>query len=339
MSKTKITIPSIYSISSYLKKENLLPIYFFCGEDIHTIENAVKSVEKFVTPLLASDFDKETISAEKNQNISEILDLASQFPFGGGKKLIVLKNFEKIEDKKPFTAYVKDPPEFTVLVVTQNGKLKETQKEPYAALFASKYIFEARKLKGEELVNWLVRLAKKEGMKLDHDLAQAIVDIVGDDKSLLEMHMQKFSNYLDKDTEITFELIKKMISSTKEYSIFDLQDALGKGDKAKSLVIAFNLLESGNEPVYIFSMLSRFISTVAQSLELSKMNISDNDAAKYAGVSYYYYINCKKARYFLNDKKLLAASRALYQADLTLKTTSMDSKSLIAILVGQMLAK
>lgn len=338
MSKFKTNIPSIYSISSYLKKDNLLPVYFFCGEDFYTIDNAVLSVEKVVAPMLSSDFDRETISIDKGQNLSDVLDLASQFPFGGGKKLIVVKGFEKFSDKKPLASYVSDPPEFSVLVIAQYGKISNSRSEPYASLLKADYIFEARKLKGAELVQWLVRQAKKQGVKLDSDLAQAMIEIVGDDKSLLEMHLQKFFDYLGDGKEVTFDLIKKMVSTTKEFSIFDLQEALGKGDKARSMEIAYNLLNSGNDPVYILTMLSRFISTVAQSFELARMNLADKDAAAKAGVSFYYYINCKKARFFMNDKHLLNASRALFETDLTLKTSAVENKSLITILITKMLA-
>ncbi|MFC2133516.1 DNA polymerase III subunit delta [Bacteroidota bacterium] len=337
MAKGKISLPSIYTLSEYLKEDNLLPVYFFCGEDIFTIDNAVESVQKVVEPLLGSDFDRETISADKNQNITDVLDLASQFPFGGRKKLIVLKNFERINDKKSIAGYVKDPPEFTIFVITQNGNIADTKKEPYVSLIKRKFIFEARKLKGTELVQWLMRLAKKQGVKIDSDVAQALIDIVGEDKSLLEMQIQKLFDYLGRDKKVTFDLIKKMVAATKEYSIFDLQDALGKGDKAKSVEIVFNLMESGKEPVYIFTMLSRFITTIAQSLELSRMNMSDYDAAKKAGVSYYYYINCKKTNYFLNERRLLNASRALYEGDLTLKTSSIEAKTLLSIVIGRML--
>ena len=94
MAKAKSNIPSIYDIAPYLKEEKLLPIYFFIGSDGFTIDAAVQAVTKAVDPLLSSDFDKETINPEKNQNISGLIDIASAFPFGSGKKLIIVKNFE-----------------------------------------------------------------------------------------------------------------------------------------------------------------------------------------------------------------------------------------------------
>jgi DNA polymerase III delta subunit len=65
--------------------------------------------------LLLSEFDKETIYSE-DRSINDILSLASSFPFGSEKKLIIVKEAEKIKDKKPLKDYAASPAEFTVLL-------------------------------------------------------------------------------------------------------------------------------------------------------------------------------------------------------------------------------
>src|SRR3989339_144432 len=130
----KKELPSITEIAKFLSKENLLPIYFLCGEDKYTLDLAVETLDKAVTPHLLSDFDKEILSAEKNLSLTQVLDLAYSFPFGGGKKLIILKNFEKFSDKKELTSYVNNPSEFTVLIIIQFGKISDVSKEPYSNL-------------------------------------------------------------------------------------------------------------------------------------------------------------------------------------------------------------
>ena len=77
---------------SELKNEKLKQIYFLFGEDHFTINNAIKNISKLVEPLLTSDFDYETISAEKKASLSDLLDLAYTFPFGSDKKLLIVKN-------------------------------------------------------------------------------------------------------------------------------------------------------------------------------------------------------------------------------------------------------
>jgi DNA polymerase-3 subunit delta len=333
----KIQIPSITEVSKFLTKEKFLPIYFICGEDQYTIDLALDAIEKAVTPFVLSDFDKEEISAEKNQSLTQVLDLAFSFPFGGGKKLFIIKNFEKFSDKKELVGFIKNPPEFTILVFTQAEKISDPSKEPYSSLLARRVLFEARIATGEELIDWVLKKSKQHGINFSRDLAQLLVDIVGEEKTLLEMQLQKLLNYLSDKEKVTTEDVVRIASPTKEYSIFNLQDAIGKGNKSKAVEVAYNLLDSGMEIVAIINMLSKFVLTVSQIMELMRSGINDNEAARLAGVSWGYYVNCKKAGYMLDDERLLNASRALLNADVATKTSSADPKTVLLILVSEML--
>jgi DNA polymerase III subunit delta len=335
----KVTIPLITEVTKYFSKEKFLPVYFICGEDQYSIGVAVESIEKAIVPHVFSDFDKENFTADKSQNLAQLLDVAFSFPFGGGKKFLIIKNFEKFSDKKELTDYLSHPPDFTTIIFIQSGKIADVSKEPYSSLLAKNCLFEARLATGEELVEWLLRKANKMGIQFSEDNARTLIETVGEEKSLLEMQLQKFSNFNSGNNELTFEDIKRLSSPTKEYSIFDLQDSIGRGDKAKSLQIAYNLLDAGVEIVFIINMLAKFILTIAQMTELFKMRTSDFEASKMAGVSYGYYMNCKRATYLMNDLRLLNASRALLNADLSVKTTATDPKIVLLVLISEVLSQ
>ncbi|MCF8261365.1 MAG: DNA polymerase III subunit delta [Melioribacteraceae bacterium] len=337
MAKPRPKVPSIYEVANFLKEGSILPIYFFAGTDLHTIDNAVKAVEKVVSPLVDSEFDRETISLDKSNSIQQIMDLALSFPFGNGKKLLILKNFNSINDKKLFAEYVKSPAEFTIMIVTHPGKLGSVTGEPFKSLLSNKFLFEAKELQGEELVRWLIKQAAKAGMNIARNDAEYLVDMVGEDKSLLEMQIEKFSTYLSGEKTIDKDIIDKLASETKEYTIFNLQEALGKGDRHKSLVIIYNLLDNGKDLVFINAMLIKFIITLAKILELSGEKINDFEAAGKANLNPFYYMNCRKAQYLLKEKRIHQAAKALYNSELALKTSAQDPKTLATIMISDIL--
>lgn len=338
MSKFNSNIASIYTLVSELKSAELKSIYFLFGEDHFTINNAIKNISKKVEPLLASDFDIETITADKKANISDIIDLAYTFPFGSNKKLLIVKNFENFNNKKQFLDYVKDPSATTVLVVANYGNISNLTSEPYKTLESKKQIFQARELKGAELENWVKKRAVQVGFTINPESIKTLVEIVGEDKSLIEMQLQKFSSFLGDKKEIEIEDIRKLSSATKEYSIFDLLNAMGKGKIADTHKVMMNLLDNGKDLIFITNMLTKYISVIAQSIELQQRNLSDLDASKAIGVSKYYYINCKNASYLKNMKKLSNASKSLYKTDLALKTTAIDQKTLAAMMITEIFA-
>lgn len=333
----KVKLPSYNELQKYLHKDKLLPVYFFCGDDDYGINQAVGQVIKIAEPLIQSDFDKETFSLEKGQNLSQLLDVALAFPFGGGKKVIVIKNFEKLNDKKEFINYISNAPDFTILIVTHLGKISDASREPFASLLKKNFLFEFNSETGDDLVDWLIRKAKEMGVSFSDDGARLLIEIVGGDKSLLEMQIDKFIDFAADKRDISDEDIRKIASPTKNYSIFDLQDAIGIGNKTKALEIAYNLLDGGVDIIVIISMIAKFIITIAQIMELARLNINDNEAAKKINVSWYYYINCKKAKFLLSDERLLNSSRALMNADVSVKTTSMDSKTVLTILISEIM--
>ncbi len=337
MSKSKDKIDSIYNIPNYLSEDQILPIYFLFGEDEYTISQIIKEISKKVEPLVTVDFDREVITLGKESSSAQIIDLASSFPFGDGKKIIVAKNFENCNDKKNLIPYVKDPSDFTILILTQSSKKVNINNEPYKSLYNMNFLFESSELKGQALQQWLIKEASKEKMELDLESAKVLVEMVGENKALLEMQLTKFRNYLGHDKKITPEIIESLTSVTKEFTIFNLQDALGKGDKGRSIEIGYNLLDGSYDLVFLISMLTKYITTVTQILEIKSKKMSDQEGAKETGTSFYYYINCKKASFLLNEKRLMKASKALLNADINLKTTSADKKDIFTILISEIL--
>jgi len=335
--KDKIQVPSIYNLREYLKKDKILPIYFFFGSDHFTIDQAVKAVSKIVESEISSEFDKETITVKKKDSLVPVLDIASAFPFGSGKKLLIVKNFELFSDKNIFTKYVNLPLETTVLIAVYYGKISGLGKEPYKSLIKQNYIFEASELRRKDLEKWACSEAKRLGVELSLENSMLLLDIVGGDKSLVAAQLKKIGDFLNGKGEITTEIITQMASETKEYSIFNLQDAIKIGDKSKALYISYNLLKHNFEPLQIMGMITKLISIIAQSIELKAQNLNSFEAAKKMGISKYYYDSCTRGNFFKSDKKLLNASRALLNADLKIKTSTIDKKTLMTTLITEML--
>lgn len=329
---------SVYEVPELTAPDKLLPVFFICGEDTYAIDGAVRKLIESVEPLIGSDFDKEIITADKKTSAQQIVDLALTFPFGGKKKLIVLKELNNVDDKKILSDIINDPPDFLHLIITQSGKVNATKIEPYASLHKKKYMFEAVKLRGDELAGWLIKHSKKNKVTLSYENAIALIEIVGDEKSLLENQLQKFFDNVGDGGEITFEIISNLASSTRKYTTFNLQDEIGRGNKTKALEIIYNLLDSGIELGQIIATLTRFCLLNAQSIELSKKKFSLPEAAKEADANYYYYKNSTKSNIFKDKRRLLRAADALYKADLTVKTSSADSKTVAAVLISEMIS-
>jgi DNA polymerase-3 subunit delta len=333
MAKSKA--PSILEAIGEIKKRKFKPVYYFFGEDSFNLSFALRTLEESFKPLISSEFDKETIYSE-DRSINDIFGLATAFPFGSEKKLIIVKEAEKIRDKKPLKDYADSPADFTVLVFFHNGSITNLGTQPFKTLSENNFLFEAKELKGKNLIDWLITLAEEKGKILSEENAQVMVDIVGENRSMLEVQIEKLFVFLDKK-EITIESIQQVSSELKQFNIFDLQNAIGLKDKVKSLTVAYNLLDNGAEPTFIIAMLTKYFTGLAKIPELKSKNVPDVEAARIVGTHPFYYRNYVKARTLFSDQKLVEVFRALLKADVTIKTTSVDNKTVIAILINEIL--
>jgi DNA polymerase-3 subunit delta len=335
--RKKLNAINIYDIKKYLNKEKPLPIYYFFGKDNFAKDAVVKMVLDNYSGLVLSDFDRETIECSKNTTIDQIVSLASAFPFGGEKKIVVVKNFEQIKNKKTFLSYVQSPSDFTILVILDNSEtLYET--ELSRELNNNRYIFQAAGLSGRNWNDWIISRARELKLKISGINSQLLLELVGEDKSLLLRQLEKFADYLGEDKEITKELITELASKTKGYTIFDLQEAVMAGDKAEALKIGKNILNSGVDIGMIVNSLANFIYLTALSYELKR---TENNANKEAGKLHqhpYYYGKARNAKYFSTNgiMKLERVFSALLNADLSIKTSAADSETVFVSLISGM---
>lgn len=339
MSKLDERIESIYNVKNFLEKDKFLPIYFLFGEEEYTINSALELIRNKLSEFVLSEFDNEVFDFSKDANINSIIDLAYSFPLGGGKKIIVVKDFDSKSDSKEFLDYIENPSEFTFLVITQKGKKIDSREKIYKLLAEKGYLFQAKAMNRKELVNWVISTAQKNKMKISQANAELLIDIVGSDKANLNMNLIKFSNSNLSNGEITTEVIENLGSSVKEFTGLNLLNAIINKNKPEALEIADSLFDKSDDRMILslLSLLTTFVTTLAKILELEKLKLNSFEAAKQAGVSLYFYENCSKANYLKDYLKLKNAIEALLEAEIAVKSTSIDSKTIMMTLIAKII--
>jgi DNA polymerase III subunit delta len=336
MAKTQL--PSAQDCINNVRQGRIPPVNFLCGEDSFMIHQALDEITRAVDPLIFSEFDKGTFWGGDDKNLNDVLNLASAFPFTSEKKLIVIKDFEKFKDKKVLASYAASPPGFTILVILNNGSISSASTEPFKTLNQKGFIFEAKELKGKNLVQWVTGYVKDKEKIISTDNAKMLVDIVGDNRALIEDQIEKIITFMAARKEVTHNDISLLAAELKENTIFDLMNAVGKKDKSAALRYAFNLLEKGKEAVYIVFMLTRYFITLSRIREITQQNINSYAAARELEIQEWTLKDYEAARKLYSDQQLVRAAEALLNADVSIKTSSADPKTIITILIGEILS-
>ena len=193
------------------------------------------------------------------------------------------------------------------------------------------------KRQGKSLIDWLILNVEKNGKTISYENAQLLTDISGENRNTLESQLEKIFIYIGDSKEITIDSIRGLSTSLKQYTIFDLQNAIGKKNKSSAFKVAYNLLKNGSEPIQIIAMINKYFTGLARLGELTATNTNEYQVARILGTHPFYLKDYHNARRMYSDKNLADAFSALLKADLSVKTTSIDDYTLISILIAEII--
>jgi len=321
---------NIREILPHFRNKKFEPVYFLFGNDNFAIGKVVEMFESSFAEIIKSEFDLKIIFGSDNQE-AEIIDFALSFPFASDLKLIIVKEFNKLKDHKQIEKYISNPADSTVLVLVHEGEIKKLETKFYKALIEKKWLFEASALKEEELSNWVRRYLSDKEKTISNEDTGFFIDVIGDNRDLMQMQLDKIITFLGEKKEVTYEIIKAQVYQARRYNVFDLFNAISANDRKKSFKIALNILEE-EEIIPVLGSLNKFFTGVAQVPELEKSNLERAVKGRMVGGNYYSYPSYVEAARIFGKAKLLNISRALLEADLAIKS-SQDEKLVITTLL------
>ncbi len=183
------------------------------------------------------------------------------------------------DEADPLIQYLAKPNPSTV-VVAQTSKLDKRLK-----LFAAVskkgwlHVLEAPR----QLVPWVRAEAKSKKVEIDGTAVQRLVDAVGDDLSRLALSIEQLALYAG-DRPVTSDDVDELIADTRERSVFELNDALGAGDRARALTAVASLCDQRESAVGVIVMLARHVRNLATLHGLRAAGVPRNEWGARVGV-------------------------------------------------------
>lgn len=223
-----------------LKSRQFAPVYLLMGEEPFYIDRICRFFENRVIDEENRDFNQVVLYG-KDTSAAEIVANAKEFPFGSPYKLVVVKEAKDLKDIDLLKSYVENPVATSILVICYKyGKLKATQYKPYEK---KGVVFESVGVKDWNLPDWVLKTAAGFQFKLDPQTANLLAEHIGNDLSRIFNEFEKLKVILPPGSAITADVVEKYIGISKEYNIFELQDALGSRNIPKTYKIVTNFTQ------------------------------------------------------------------------------------------------
>ncbi len=235
------------------------PVYVLSSEHPVLIERLVAAIREATVPPAARGFNYDVVEGKPSGH--KIVGLAATLPMMAARRMVYVRELATLpaDDAEPLVAYFAKPNPSTVLVGV-TSKLDKRMKL-YAALQKKGWlhILEAPR----QVAPWVRAEAKAKGVVLEPAAINRLVDTVGNDLSRLALSVEQLGLFAGQ-RPVTSDDVDELIADTRERSVFELTDAIGTGDRPRSLAAVASLCDQRESAVGVVVMLARHIRNLAQ---------------------------------------------------------------------------
>lgn len=212
-----------------LKAGKFRPVYLITGEENYYIDLLSNYFENKVIAEEFRDFD-QTIVYGRDVDMPAVLSLAKRYPMMSPIQLVLVKEAQDIKDWDLLVKYLESPQPQTVLVFCyRHKKLKKTTKV-YKAIEKTGSVFEKGKLKDSEVPGWIANVVQSKGYSITQKGAELIAEYLGNDLGKIINELSKVYISLPAGEVINEDIIEQNIGISKDYNVFELQNAIGRRD-------------------------------------------------------------------------------------------------------------
>lgn len=271
-----------------IKKGSISPVYLIGGDEGFFVDEVTNAIENDIIDEGERSFNMDIFYGMESDPAT-IVSIAKQYPMMADRRLVIIKEAQKVRDLGVLEDYIKNPVESTTLLIAMKGKNFDSRKNVFNPKKNPNIVlFNGKKIPDYKLSPWIINYCKNAGFSIDPVRAQILTDHLGNDISKLVNELSKLFINKKKGDSITAEDIETKIGISKDYTIFELQKAIGVKDfkKANQIVLYYaNNLKSHPFPVMSVNLFTYFNRLMLYYYTKDK---SDANLARALGVNPYF---------------------------------------------------
>jgi DNA polymerase-3 subunit delta len=266
------------------KKGNFKPIYWLEGDEPFFIDQVVHYAEHKILSESEASFNL-SIFYGKDADWSSVVNACMRYPMFAEKQVVILKEAQQMRDIEKLESYIDNPLASTIFVVSYKEKKVDGRSKLAKTLKSKGEMLSTKKMYDSQLPEWVNQMVASHKLTIAPKALHLLVDHIGNDLSRLQNEVEKLAVNLAGRKNITEDDIEKYIGVSKDFNVFELQDALGKRDLAKTIRI-IHYFEANPKAAPIQMILPALYNYFSKVFMLYSLpNITEQSAAAALGVN------------------------------------------------------
>ena len=313
------------------KKKVFKPLYWLEGEEEYFIDKVVDYAEQNILNESESSFNL-TVFYGKDAVMADILNACRRYPMFSEKQVVILKEAQQMRDVEKLEPYIEKPLTSTILVVSYKEK-KVDGRTKFAKLIKERgVLLSTKKIYDNQLPQWAEEMIHAKGLEITRKALMLLVDHIGNDLSRLENEVEKIRVNLANRKTINEEDIEEFIGISKEFNVFEFQNAIALKDLARCMRI-IQYFEANPKAAPIQLILPSFYSFFSKLFMIYGLNSRDEKAVAAAiGVNPFFvkdYLLAVKQYSFPEIEKALLELHRYNLRSLGVKDAGTEDASLL----------
>ncbi len=228
-----------------IKNRKFKPVYFLMGEEPYFIDAITDYIEKNLLKEDEKAFN-QTVVYGADVDLGQILNAAKRFPMMAEYNLVIVKEAQNVKgldgssegNADPFALYVENPLKSTVLVINYKGKKLDSRRKLAKLIDKEQVLFESKTLYDNQVGRWITDYLKGRGVSIEPNAAEIMAAHLGNKLSTIVMELDKLKLAVGENGTITTADVERNVGISKDFNVFELQNALGARDVYRSALIA-----------------------------------------------------------------------------------------------------
>jgi DNA polymerase III subunit delta len=259
------------------KQQQFKPVYWLEGEEDYYIDVVIDYAEHKILNESEAGFNL-TVFYGRDADWSAVVNACRRYPMFAERQVVLLKEAQQMRDIDKLTGYVENPLASTIFVVSYKEKTLDGRTALSKLLKKKAEVFTSKKIYDSKLPEWITELVQAKGYSIAQKAVMLLADHIGNDLSRIANEVNKVLVNLGGEKLITEDDIENYVGVSKEYNVFELQDALGKKNLSKAIKI-INYFEGNPKAAPIQMVLPALYNYFSKAYMLFAMQGKDDKTA------------------------------------------------------------
>lgn len=244
-------------ILSDIHNKKYAPIYFLMGEEPYFIDVISDTIEEEVLDEAEKAFNQIVVYG-RDVDIDTVATHAKSFSMMGGYMVVIVKEAQDLKNIEDFEKYLEVIPPTTILVFDYKYKKLDKRRALAKKIDKMGVLFESKKLYESNIPGWIQSYLSEKGYTITPKATQMLTDFLGTDLHKVRNELDKLVIALPKSKKIDDADVERNIGISKDYNVFELQNAIGRRDIMRANQIVNYFGDNGKDNPLLVTAISLY---------------------------------------------------------------------------------